>query len=143
MAATDQPGNGPRVFHTTVPIEPFPSFAFLTQQGQRTPPYSPLSNETSVSSGKPECPSEVRVLVVDGSRIRQKIALRALTGLQFVVELAGNGLEACRMLAEEPLRFYIILMDLGMPVMDGLTAIRRCRGELGLTNFLSWLLLQR
>jgi CheY-like chemotaxis protein len=133
-AAADQPANGCRLFHTTESIEPFPSFAFLTEQGQRTPPYSPLSNGTSVSSGKSECPSEIRVLVVDDSRICQKVALRALTGLEFVVDLAGNGLEACRMLAERPLRFDIVLMDLRMPVMDGLTAIRRCRAELGLTK---------
>ena len=135
MAVTDESANGRRLFHTTQPIEPFPSFAFLTERGQRTTAHSSLSdNATSVSSGKSERRSEIRVLVVDDSRICQKVALRALSGLEFVVELAGNGLEACRLLSEKPLRFDIVLMDLRMPVMDGLTAIRRCRAELGLTK---------
>jgi CheY-like chemotaxis protein len=137
IGASDQPTsrNGSRLFDTTQPIEPFPSFAFLTERGLRTPTSSAVSeNATSISSEKSENVSEIRVLVVDDSRICQKVALRALTGLEFVVELAGNGLEACRMLADKPLRFDIVLMDLRMPVMDGLTAIRRCREELSLTK---------
>jgi CheY-like chemotaxis protein len=137
IPASDQPAgnNESRLFDTTQPIEPFPSFEFLTELGVRTPTASAVSeNATSISWEKSENVLEFRVLVVDDSRICQKVALRALSGLEFVVELAGNGLEACRQLAEKPLRFDIVLMDLRMPVMDGLTAIRRIRGELGLTK---------
>ena len=79
--------------------------------------------------------NEIRVLVVDDSRICQKVANRALTGLEFnCTAFASNGQEAIDMLSEVPLRFDAVLMDLRMPIMDGLTAIRKCREELGLTK---------
>ena len=75
-----------------------------------------------------------RILVVDDSRICQKVAGKALSGLEFVIDYASNGLEACVKLSEKPLRFDAVLMDLRMPIMDGITAIRKCRTELGLTK---------
>ena len=79
--------------------------------------------------------NEIRVLVVDDSRICQKVANRALSGLEFnCTAFASNGQEAIEMLSEVPLKFDAVLMDLRMPIMDGLTAIRKCREELGLTK---------
>ena len=78
--------------------------------------------------------SKQRILVVDDSRICQKVAGKALSGLEFVIDYASNGLEACVKLSEKPLRYDAVLMDLRMPVMDGITAIRKCRTELGLSR---------
>ena len=77
--------------------------------------------------------NDIRVLVVDDSRICQKVANRALTGHEFkCTGFASNGQEAVDMLSVIPLQYDAVLMDLRMPVMDGLTAIRKCREELRL-----------
>jgi CheY-like chemotaxis protein len=75
-----------------------------------------------------------RVLLVDDSRMCQKVVTRALSNKDFVIEIANNGKEACNILAQNTSRFDVVLMDLRMPVMDGLTAIREIRGKLGLAT---------
>jgi CheY-like chemotaxis protein len=75
----------------------------------------------------------MRLLVVDDSPTCQKVIARSLAHLEFTFLEASNGEEAIKILSEKPLRVDAVLMDLRMPVMDGLTAIRICRTELGLT----------
>jgi DNA-binding NarL/FixJ family response regulator len=64
----------------------------------------------------------VKVLIVDDqSLIRQGLSvLLASEGDIQIVGEAGNGLEACRM--AEQFNPAVILMDIRMPVMDGVTA---------------------
>jgi DNA-binding NarL/FixJ family response regulator len=71
----------------------------------------------------------VRVLVVDDQALFRE-ALATLLGVRAditVVGEAGNGDEAVRAAAE--LRPDVVLMDLRMPVMDGIAATRRLRAE--------------
>jgi signal transduction histidine kinase/ActR/RegA family two-component response regulator len=68
-----------------------------------------------------------RVLLVEDNRVNQKVARLTLEQLGCDVTIANNGREAVD-LAEGPLPFDLILMDVNMPVMDGFeatTAIRR------------------
>lgn len=130
------------LFFTNPPEYLTPSFAILSQ-----PPSPGIGTDTSIgyydsfpsrNSGKctpvyREFP-EQRILVVDDSRICQKVAGRTLANLEFVLDYASNGLEACNKLSVVPLQYDAVLMDLRMPVMDGLEAIRKCRNELGLTK---------
>jgi len=67
----------------------------------------------------------VRVLLVEDNPVNQKVAIRMLQKLGCVVELAENGQQALEKL--ERASYDIVLMDMQMPVMDGLTATRLLR----------------
>ena len=74
----------------------------------------------------------MRILVVDDSSMCQKVLVKSLKGLEFDTDVASNGKEACDKLQDIPCKFDAVLMDLRMPVMDGLAAIRYCREVLKL-----------
>jgi len=65
-------------------------------------------------------------LIVDDSRIIRKVARRIVEGLGLEVDEAADGAEAlvyCTSLMPD-----VVLLDWNMPVMDGLTFLRRLRG---------------
>jgi CheY-like chemotaxis protein len=57
-----------------------------------------------------------------------------LQGEGATVQIANHGQEGVEAIARTPHAFDVVLMDLQMPVMDGMTATRSIRTELGLTN---------
>ncbi|MES2018738.1 MAG: CHASE domain-containing protein [Pseudomonadota bacterium] len=74
----------------------------------------------------------VRVLVVEDNELNQVVA-RGLLGAEGVqVVLASNGEQALTILGQDA-DFDLVLMDVQMPVLDGLATTRRLRGELKLT----------
>jgi PAS domain S-box-containing protein len=70
------------------------------------------------------------ILLVEDIDINQELITEMLTRLGHRVDLAGNGAEALAMahrLELDPGAWDLILMDIQMPVMDGLTATRAIR----------------
>ncbi|HEY6618901.1 MAG TPA: response regulator, partial [Steroidobacteraceae bacterium] len=65
------------------------------------------------------------VLLVEDNFVNQKVAVRFLERLGCTVEVASNGAEGVAACKER--QFDIVLMDLQMPVMDGMTATRKIR----------------
>lgn len=69
-----------------------------------------------------------RALLVEDNELNQEIASRLLINEGMEVEIAGNGLEALNKFSEKELNYYdIVLMDVMMPVMDGLQATHLLR----------------
>jgi predicted ATPase/signal transduction histidine kinase len=67
----------------------------------------------------------LRVLVAEDNEINRLVAVRLLGMDGHTCAVASNGAEALRLLENE--RFDVVLMDVQMPIMDGLTATREIR----------------
>lgn len=76
----------------------------------------------------------MRLLLVEDNPLNQLVAQELLQAEGAVVVLAGDGQQALDMLRQSAASFDAVLMDMQMPVMDGLTASQAIRGTLQLTE---------
>jgi len=68
-----------------------------------------------------------RVLLVEDNEINQEVAVGQLEDANIFVDLAENGEEAIRFIEKND--YDVVLMDMQMPVMDGVAATRHLRGD--------------
>ena len=68
-----------------------------------------------------------KILLVEDNKINQEIVIGLLEYSGIIIDVANNGLEAIEQYELHPNRYELILMDLQMPIMDGLTATKILR----------------
>ncbi|MCP5048519.1 MAG: response regulator [bacterium] len=86
---------------------------------------------------KEEAKHSVRILMAEDHPVNRKLARFMLTKAGYRMECVNNGKEAVEVYTAAPERFDMILMDVQMPVMDGLQAtgeIRKWEKENGITG---------
>ena len=69
----------------------------------------------------------VRILAVDDSASMRKMVSIALVGAGYEVEQAADGVEALQI--AEKRKFDLVITDVNMPNMDGITLVRELRGR--------------
>jgi len=103
------PGQG-STFHLILELE-------RCEEAPKTPAPPQLEASNAV-------PRQLALLVVDDNEINRDVAAMMLEK-DHLVQVAANGLEALQKISEST--FDLVLMDVQMPVMDGLTATRLIR----------------
>ena len=90
-------------------------------------------NEKGIFSKEPIEPEHLRILLVEDSPINQLVERKILNRLGFKqIEVVENGEEAVNILTKKD--FDLVLMDIFMPVMNGLDASRLIRHQKSIRN---------
>ncbi|MFC1467755.1 response regulator [Verrucomicrobiota bacterium] len=83
-----------------------------------------LSADHTLTESSAPCKIDptLKPLVVEDNKLNQRVALRMLETLGLTADLAGDGIEGLEMVKQKT--YDVILMDLQMPRMDGITTTR-------------------
>jgi PAS domain S-box-containing protein len=107
-------------------------FTALLQRGHGTPP-DPVSTISADADAVLRLRhSGARILLVEDHPINREVAVELLHSVGLAVDTAENGRIAIEKIASQT--YDLILMDMQMPVMDGLAATREIRKQAAFAN---------
>ena len=129
LSSVEQPGDKIRSRHAGVS-------AYVTKPVRRDDLRTMIARSVAVTQGAAERPvAELRarrsvtarldILLAEDNVVNQRVAVRILESAGHRVSIAGNGHEAIEQM--ERGNFDLILMDVQMPVLDGIEATRTIR----------------
>jgi PAS domain S-box-containing protein len=118
-AVLTKPVKASQLYNTLVEV-----FMEQAQSARATRPPSdaPSSFDAQMGTRMP-----LRILLVEDNLINQKVALLALGKLGYQADVAANGIAALEAVGRQT--YDVVLMDVHMPVLDGLNATRRIRAD--------------
>jgi CheY-like chemotaxis protein len=105
---------------------------------QPTPPTTAVAPAPLVKTSKLAERYPLRILLAEDIAINQRVALLLLENLGYQADVASDGLEALAAVASKP--FDVILMDVQMPEMDGLTCARHIRADYPEASARPWII---
>ena len=109
-------------FWFSLPLGLLSNFNVPGQQG-----YIPVSEKLNRIPPSPTFRENKPILVADDDEISQDVLSHQVRSLGLEVLTVSNGLEAFTKISNEPNGFCMVLMDVNMSVMDGLSATRKIR----------------
>ena len=99
----------------------------ITQEINKLPLIAKHQEHTPVTAQPEASLAAMRILLVEDNLVNQLVAIKLLESMQVKVIVANNGQEALNILSQE--KVDLVLMDIQMPVMDGLTATQHIRAQ--------------
>ena len=115
IRAESESGQG-SIFTAVIPMEP------ALPAENETPAAAPVK-ETGAES------SQARVLLVEDNIVNQKVVIAVLRKKGYHIDIAGDGKQALALLESAASPYNVVLMDVQMPVMDGMEATRLLRKD--------------
>lgn len=103
-------------------------FSAMFEKGKQSKSSSAIAEERYHAAAGPDL-SGARILLVEDNEINQQVAQEILENAGLNVTIAHNGQQAIERLNELPDLFDAVLMDIQMPVLDGISATRELRAK--------------
>jgi two-component system sensor histidine kinase/response regulator len=107
------------------PVSPSTLFNALMHRLGKKPEGPGRLKEKSAAEEGMAAIKGARILLVEDNELNQQVASELLSQAGLKVEVAADGQQALDMVQKE--RYDAVLMDMQMPVMDGMTATREIR----------------
>ncbi|PKY05752.1 hypothetical protein P168DRAFT_232654 [Aspergillus campestris IBT 28561] len=98
-----------------------------TEEPAPTPKQAPTSHPEPPKPPEPSAPTTLRVLVAEDDPINGKIVEKRLNKSGHTVRLTVNGEDCAAVYREDPTQYDAILMDIQMPIVDGITCTKIIR----------------
>ncbi|MBE9231950.1 response regulator [Cuspidothrix issatschenkoi LEGE 03284] len=99
-------------------------FTFITKEVLASSLTAKYAHENEKKEGETN-KIYLKILLAEDNKVNQKVALMTLKKLGYTADIANNGLEVLAMIENQP--YDVILMDMQMPEMDGITATKMIR----------------